>query len=201
MKLLLFSDLHRDRVAARQIVELARDADVVIGAGDFATMRVGLGDVLDELRVIDKPAALVPGNAESAEELRAACVIWPSAVVLHGSGATIAGVEFWGLGGAVPPTPFGLWSYDLTEADAERLLQDCPSGGILVTHSPPLGLLDVSSQGKHLGSRAVLATLERCRPRLAVCGHVHDSSGRRLQHDATLVVNAGPRGMLVELAD
>jgi Icc-related predicted phosphoesterase len=198
MKLLLFSDLHRDRAAAKRLVELSRDADVVIGAGDFATVRHGLADTLGELQAIDKPAVLVPGNAESTEELRTACVDWPTATVLHGDGVTISGVQIWGLGGAVPTTPFGSWSYDFTEQQAEQLLKDCPSGGILVTHSPPFGLLDVSSAGKHLGSRAVLATLERCRPRLIVCGHIHDSSGKQLRHGETTVVNAGPRGVLFD---
>lgn len=198
MKLLLFSDLHRDRAAAKRIVKLSVDVEIVIGAGDFATKRAGLRDTIDELRAIDQPAVLVPGNAESVEELRAACADWPSAVVLHGDGATIAGVEFWGLGGAVPTTPFGAWSYDFTEAQAEQLLNDCPSGGILVSHSPPLGLLDVSSSGKHLGSTAVLAALERCRSRLVVCGHVHDSSGKQIRHGDTIIINAGPHGMLFD---
>jgi Icc-related predicted phosphoesterase len=198
MKLLLFSDLHRDRAAARRIVELSREADIVIGAGDFATKRIGLAETLDELRAIDKPAVLVPGNAESFEELQSACADWPSAVVLHGTGATVAGVEFFGLGGAVPTTPFGAWSYDFTEAEAELLLQACPHGGVLVSHSPPCGLLDTSSAGKSLGSAAVLAAVERCRPWLVVCGHVHDSSGKQICRGETTIINAGPRGMFFD---
>src|SRR5262245_43805430 len=139
MKLLLFSDLHRDRVAAARIVDLSRDADLVIGAGDFATARRGIHDTIDVLRAIEQPAILVPGNSESFEELQAACAQWPSAVVLHGSGTQIAGMPIWGLGGAVPVTPFGNWSYDFTEGEATNLLRDCPIGGILVTHSPPKG--------------------------------------------------------------
>jgi predicted phosphodiesterase len=42
MKLLLFSDLHRDKAAATRIVELARGAEVIIGAGDFANARTGV---------------------------------------------------------------------------------------------------------------------------------------------------------------
>jgi Icc-related predicted phosphoesterase len=199
MNLLLFSDLHRDRTATGRIVELSRDADVVVGAGDFATVRRGLHDTLDVLAAIDKPAVLVPGNAESFEELQAGCAGWPSAVVLHGTGREIDGVPFWGLGGAVPTTPFGPWSYDFTEAQATELLRDCPIGGVLVTHSPPKGLLDRSSAGKSLGSTAVREAVERCRPRLVVCGHIHDRSGRTDRHGETTVINAGPRGMWFEL--
>ena len=44
MKLLLFSDLHCDADAALRLVEQSNRADVVIGAGDFSTMRRGLED-------------------------------------------------------------------------------------------------------------------------------------------------------------
>ena len=34
MKILVFSDLHRDKVAARSLVERSGEADILIGAGD-----------------------------------------------------------------------------------------------------------------------------------------------------------------------
>src|SRR5437867_3967508 len=139
MKLLLFSDLHNDVAAARRLVTLAARADVLIGAGDFCNVRRGLRTCLDVLRVIDKPAVLVAGNNESTEELAGACRDWPQAQVLHGSGTTIAGIDFFGIGGGVPITPFGSWSYDFTEEEAAALLKNCPLGGVLVSHSPPKG--------------------------------------------------------------
>ena len=47
MRVLAFSDLHRDQDAARAIVAASVEADVVIGAGDFATRREGLMERLD----------------------------------------------------------------------------------------------------------------------------------------------------------
>ena len=88
MRLLVFSDLHRDKAAARSIVDRAEDVDVVVGAGDFAVMREGIEDVMDILREIDRPTVLVPGNGESDDELRAACRGWETAHVLHGDGVT-----------------------------------------------------------------------------------------------------------------
>jgi predicted phosphodiesterase len=99
VKLLLFSDLHMDTTAARQLVERARAADVVIGAGDFGNLRRGVRECIAALRAIERTAILVAGNNESTEELTDACRAWPQAHVLHGSGITIAGVEFFGPGG------------------------------------------------------------------------------------------------------
>jgi hypothetical protein len=42
MKLLAFSDLHRDRDRARHLASRAADADVVIGSDDFASRRLGV---------------------------------------------------------------------------------------------------------------------------------------------------------------
>ena len=52
MQLLLFSDVHCDTAAARRIVQQSASADIVIGAGDFATCRRGLQDTIDVLREI-----------------------------------------------------------------------------------------------------------------------------------------------------
>lgn len=200
MKLLLFSDLHADVAAARRIAELAVAADVLVGAGDFGNGRRQVRDCLERLAGIDRPAVLVPGNNESVEELEAAAAIWPTARVLHGSGTPIGGREFFGLGGGVPVTPFGPWSYDFTEEQAAALLAPCPAGAVLVSHSPPHGVLDVSSSGRRLGSTAVREAVLRVRPALVVCGHIHASAGRSETLDGVPVVNAGPAGAWWELA-
>lgn len=67
MKLLLFSDVHRDLVASRRLVARAEEAgiDMAVAAGDLATVREGLDEVVGELREIPVPTVLVPGNGAS----------------------------------------------------------------------------------------------------------------------------------------
>lgn len=199
MKLLLSSDIHCDHAAARRLVEQSAEADAFVCAGDLAVMRRGLQGVVDILTDVECPAVVVPGNGESDTELADACRDWPNAHVLHGSGCEIGGVAFWGLGGGVPVTPFGAWSFDLTEKEAEALLSDCPAGAVLVTHSPPYGHVDMASGGEHLGSRAVLRAIERAEPRLVVCGHIHACWKEESRIGDTRIVNAGPEGIRVEL--
>jgi Icc-related predicted phosphoesterase len=199
MRLLLFSDLHRDLDGARAIVGRAPEADVVVVAGDLATVRRGLSEVVEVLRAIERPTILVPGNSETDDELRQACEDWTAAVVLHGEGTVVEGVPFFGLGAAVPVTPFGPWSFDLDEKQAEGLLENCPLGAVLVSHSPPFGHADRDRMGRSLGSRSVLEAVLRTEPRLVVCGHIHESWGRRSFVGSTPVINAGPEGMFVEI--
>lgn len=197
MRLLLLSDVHCDHDAARSLVERSSEADVLVCAGDLAVMRTGLQETVDILSAAACPTVLVAGNGESDAELAAACEGWTNAHVLHGSGCEIGGVHFWGLGAAIPVTPFGPWSFDLSEEEARPLLAGCPDGAVLVTHSPPHGHVDVAG-GEHLGSRAVLETIQRAGPRLAVCGHIHACWEQQSRMGETQIVNAGPRGIWVE---
>jgi Icc-related predicted phosphoesterase len=197
VKILAFSDLHRDRDQAEKLIALSEEADVVVGAGDFASVRLGLRKAIEPLKQIEVPTVLVPGNNETLDELLEACRDWSSAVVLHGEGTQIDGTAFFGLGGGVPVTPWP-WSFDLSEREADEKLADCPVGCVLVVHSPPKGYVD-ETHGRHLGSEAILAAIETKRPALAVCGHIHEAWGQEATIGSTPVVNLGPEGRLFEL--
>lgn len=199
MRLLLFSDLHCDIRAAQALVERAKNVDVAIGAGDFAQVRRRVSACIDVLREMPCSTVVVPGNNESLDELRAACEGWSGVHVLHGGGITINGINFYGLGGGVPITPFGSWSFDFSEEEAAALLKDFPAGGVLVSHSPPKGCLDVDGGGSSRGSTAVRDLILNKRPALVVCGHIHACWGRTEMLGETTVLNAGPKGITFEL--
>lgn len=193
MRLLAFSDLHRDLDGARSLVERSGAHDVVLGAGDFADTHEGLAETIGALAPIETPTVLVPGNNETIEALRAAVSDWPAARVLHGESAEIDGVTFFGLGAGIPTTPWE-WSFDLSDDEAAGMLEGCPQGAVLVLHSPPHGHCDKSSDDEHLGSHAILDAIARKRPPLAVCGHIHDAWGERSQVGPTEIANLGPSG-------
>jgi Icc-related predicted phosphoesterase len=198
VKLLAFSDLHRDLGQAAKLVEMSAEADVVIGAGDFASVHEGLEETIDALAAIETPTVLVPGNNETADALRAAAAEWSAATVLHGEGTTLDGAAFFGLGAGIPVTPWE-WSFDLDDEAAEEMLTPCPEGAIMVLHSPPRDHCDSSADGTSFGSPALLRAIESKRPRLAVCGHIHESWGCESKIGPTPVRNLGPTGTWIEL--
>jgi Icc-related predicted phosphoesterase len=197
MRLLAFSDLHVDTGQAEELVAASEDADVVLGVGDFASVHSGLEETVDVLRGITAPTIVVPGNNETEDALRDACDGWDNAVVLHGECTAIDGVEFFGLGAGVPVTPWD-WSFDLTEEEAAEKLASCPVGCVLAVHSPPRGHVDTSGAGEHLGSVAVFDAIVAKEPRLALCGHIHESWGERSEIGPTEIVNLGPAGTLLD---
>lgn len=94
------------------------------------------------------------------------------------------------------------WCPDLTGfayfADTEQLAdrwRRIPSGiDVLVTHTPPLGILDLPRTGMvHLGCPMLRQELKRIRPRLHVFGHVHASRGH-MEEEGICFVNASVVG-------
>lgn len=198
MRILAFSDLHRDLEQGAKLVEMSAEADVVIGAGDFASMHEGLEETVDALAGIVTPTVLVPGNNENVDALRSAAANWSAATVLHGEGTTIDGTEFFGLGAGIPVTPWD-WSFDLDDGAATEMLAACPEGAVLVLHSPPRNHCDSAADGTNFGSPALLRAIEEKRPRLAVCGHIHESWGCESEIGPTPVRNLGPTGTWIEI--
>ncbi|UAJ09935.1 metallophosphatase domain-containing protein [Glacieibacterium megasporae] len=60
---------------------------------------------------------------------------------------------------------------------------------ILITHTPPQGILDTSSRGRSCGCPSLADELKRIAPRVHCFGHVHAAAGRR-QVGKTLYLNA-----------
>ena len=190
MKILAFSDLHMAADKAAAIVAASAKADLVIGAGDFCHHRTGLAQAMGMLKGIKCPFVVVPGNAESAEELRVAAD--PQTDMLHGQSVDVDGFDIFGIGYGIPVTPFGSWSCDMTETEAEAMLKQCKTADIIVSHSPPKGVADMTSQGQSVGSTALRDAIVRLSPKLVFCGHIHDSWGVSGTIGRSHVDNLGP---------
>lgn len=192
MKILAFSDLHRDRTAARAIVDASVDADIVVGAGDFGTRGEGTNETLEILRETAIPIVLVSGNHDDFGSLQSFCADWETGHLLHGAEFVTGGTCFFGLGHEIPRRNQSDWNAFLNEEDATGMLAPCPQGAVLITHSPPLGTADMQKDGTSEGSAAVLAAVEAKQPVLHLCGHIHNSWGRTGTIGPTPVHNLGP---------
>ncbi len=97
------------------------------------------------------------------------------------------------MGDAVVQTVHELGVHETAEG-AEEVYAQIPEGiDILVSHQPPYGYgdryFDVGSgKVEHLGSPELLAAIDRVRPKLAICGHIHDGYGRT-EYDGIVIYN------------
>ncbi|MGI9294730.1 MAG: metallophosphoesterase family protein, partial [Pseudomonadales bacterium] len=98
MKILAFSDIHRNVDVAQQLVSASQDADVLIGAGDFGTRGQGASDTIDILKSVQIPTIIVSGNHDSSIELEGMCSNWKLGHFLHGTSIKVKDFTFFGLG-------------------------------------------------------------------------------------------------------
>lgn len=186
MKLLHLSDTHGQH---RQLGPLP-PADILVHSGDFMSNGSDQNELLDFLNWLrDLPYAhkvIVSGNHDLLMYKRP----FPEGLsdgtlhILHNSSVCIMGLKFHGLPMYIP---------DILSGAYFRFIADIPQDtDILVSHEPPLGILD-RPKGQFLKpypSHAELTERVReIRPRYHLFGHEHDAYGI-LKQDGTVFSNA-----------
>lgn len=190
MRIFLASDIHGARAAVAELPAraLLQGADLIVLAGDISHRGKPRGFIEELVAGFHGlPVLAVPGNLDPLE-------VHPDfaragAIFLHEGRIKVEGLGFAGMGGATPHLFGG--PYQVEEKKIELGLRLAEPGDVLVVHCPPRGTLDRTTLGIRAGSRAAAAAVERLRPRLVLCGHVHEARGV-LERDGTLYVNAGP---------
>jgi len=131
----------------------------------------------------------VGGNHDFALEERAAqgMRVLENAVLLVDAPFEYRGVLFYGS----PWTPELIdWAFYLEPEDAEARWSKIPrETDVLITHSPPAGILDVNRSGKGCGCPHLAERVKAVKPALHCFGHVHASAGTLLR-DGVRYINA-----------
>lgn len=174
-------------------------ADVLIHCGDFTMFSRSLSAVKDfndwlgELP--HRTKLVVAGNHEHFLQLDPSRrSLLSNATVLIDEGITIDGLKIFG--SAVTPQSGGAFSMP-SSADRARHWQLIPNDtNVLITHGPPLGVLDRSpGQQDHMGDPELLERINELPSlRLHCFGHVHGAHGS-VEKDGVRFVNAALMGM------
>lgn len=169
------------------------EGDLFIHCGDLT----GRGS-LDKLRAANdwiaglphRHKVFVPGNHDFCFQLepKGSAQVFTAATVLIDAGLEVEGFKLWGS----PWQPwFHNWAFNLPRGERLReVWERVPSDtDILVTHSPPAGILDETSRGEQVGCADLREALRRIRPKLHVFGHIHEAYGTH-EEDGTIFGNA-----------
>jgi hypothetical protein len=200
MRLLALSDIHGNRQCVRRILAHAAQQptlpDAIVIAGDLTNW----GSPDEAIAIIELCEAFVPrvltvaGNCDDE--------LIEKYIVKHGNSLTGAGRELGGVGffGVSCGTPHLGNTWEVTEEvmdgwlrSGHQAIADAPRK-VLVTHSPPYGMVDWAQTKKHGGSHAVRAALDQYHIQLVVCGHIHEARGLE-RYNHTTVINCGAAWM------
>lgn len=166
--------------------------DVLIHAGD-ATM---IGSEKQILRFLNwyqaqpyKHKILIAGNHDFGFEknsIYAEECARKGIHYLNDSGIEIDGIRYWGS----PVQPwFGNWAFNRDRGpDISQHWDLIPQGtDILITHGPPINILDETQEGDRVGCADLLRAVERVNPRYHIFGHVHEAYGQLTQGPTTFI--------------
>ncbi|MEZ5329862.1 MAG: metallophosphatase domain-containing protein [Verrucomicrobiales bacterium] len=167
------------------------ECDILIHCGDFCSFEQEDKKTLDDVDVwfAEAPAkrvVCVGGNHDFLLQRRE--FRFSQATFLEDSLVEIDGLSIYGSPWCPDLSGF---AYYATEDQLIERWRKIPSGiDILITHTPPYGVLDVPTSGNvHLGCPHLHDELRRIQPRLHVFGHVHASHGVQTE-GVTRFVNA-----------
>lgn len=133
------------------------------------------------------PVAAIAGNHDFILRDRPDLVRYFRWTYLQDSGMTLLGFKVWGTPWQLP---FNDWAFNAPEAQLARVWKHIPSDtDILIVHGPPLGYGDFSAlTNTHQGSTSLMVRIREIKPKLVVCGHIHEGYGQ-YKLDDTLIAN------------
>jgi len=191
LKITFISDTHNKHNKIKIL-----ESDILIHAGD-ATGRGSVQEVASFLNWFEQQPAkhkiYVAGNHDfllEKDPLLSKMLLseHPSIIYLQDSMIEIMGLKIYGS----PHQPFfHNWAFNKNESQLKDIWSNIPDEvDILVTHGPPLNILDETEDGDRVGCNWLRkAVLERIKPRVHHFGHIHEGYGT-MQIDNTIFVNS-----------
>jgi Icc-related predicted phosphoesterase len=175
MKFLCVCDLHGEDTC----LDYLRDAlarvkpDAIVIAGDLTAP--GPASFADDLLAFlkGKKVFAVHGNMDNERVIR---LLGERGASIHGRTTKFKGCCIAGIGGS-NPTPFHTPT-EYSEEEIARVLKDIGRVDVFVSHFPPFNTAaDLVAGGAHAGSRALRDWILAVKPRVVVCGHIHENAG------------------------
>jgi Icc-related predicted phosphoesterase len=190
MNILFLSDTHGKH---RRLKNLP-PADLIIHAGDVSRSGADyeVDDFMQWFGGLDyKYKIFIAGNHDfwlEDETVRRVQRRLPKNVYyLCDSGVEIECIKFWG--SPVNPRFFD-WAFNRDRGEDIRkhwklIAKDTD---VLITHTPPFGILDRTMSGVHIGCEDLLKAVKQIKPRYHLFGHIHEAYGT-IKSDETTFVN------------
>lgn len=200
LKILAAGDIHGDIGLAEKLAEKAKKekVDLVVLCGDLTLAETSTKNIVGPFKKRHEKVLLIPGNHETVATADFLAELY-GVKNIHGYSVKYKDVGIFGAGGA----NIGLFqmdekeTYDLLKKGFDRIKY--LKKKIMVTHVHPTGSKMEKFTTIFPGSEGVRKAVERFKPALLLCSHVHEAEGIEEKIGKTKVVNVGKRGKIIEI--
>ena len=198
MKFLTFVDLHEDKKYLKELIKRASkdDIDFVICAGDLTMFGRSLRYVLKQFNNLNKKVYLIPGNHESDKMFKEVIADYPNCINFNKKAIKKEDYVILGYGGG----GFAADDPEFRKISREWYGKYQNDKVILVTHGPPYGNKTDLLEKRHVGNYDYKKFVERIKPKLMICGHLHETAGTQDKIGKTIIINPGWEGRVIELS-
>lgn len=159
---------------------------VIAGNHDLTFDSANYPSVLKRKLLKNKPN--FPGGCHSEDLCKETKKLLSEAIYLEDSGVEILGKRFYGSPWS-PEKSMTCFKLPRGPAMLEKWRQIPADIDVLITHTPPFGVLDRTKLGVNAGCQDLLGELKRIKPKVHVFGHIHDGFGT-LERDGVKFINA-----------
>jgi uncharacterized protein len=183
MKILAVADFHGSQYRLNIVLENIKkySPELVIVCGDIT--QFGPGEVATNfLNQILADTFAISGNIDTSDVAEAIDKSKATNITLKKVEKNK--ISFVGVGGDA-----------ISQSDARIIEKLLNKKSVLVSHAPPHGFQDKAFIGMHAGNKELRKIVDKCKPRLVICGHIHEDPGYT-KTNSTFIVNCsmGKRG-------
>lgn len=188
MKILALADFHAEEIILSRLKEhlKSEEYDAITISGDL-TENGPVSYVQELLKILKgQKVFAVLGNCDPKqikENLGGACV--------ENRNVEFKGLNITGIGGGVISRHGTINEKSEEEFEKELKGLKIDEKTIFISHCPPYGILDTTFNGEKIGSKSIKKMIEERKPKLFVCGHVHEEEGWE-KVNKTIVINLPP---------
>jgi len=200
LKILAAGDIHGDMSLASKLAKKAEDenVDLVILCGDITSFDRFTKNLIGPFVKKHKKVLLIPGNHESFATADFLAEVY-GVKNIHGYSVRYKDVGLFGCGGA---------NIGLQQLDEKEIYSLLKKGfdkikylkkKIMVTHVHPSKTIMEKFTKFFPGSEGVRKAIDKLKPDILLCSHVHEAEGIEEKIGKTKVINVGKKGKIIEI--
>ena len=200
LRILASGDIHGDSLLVQKLAKRAvdEDVDLVVLCGDLSGFGQNTDNLIGPFVKQHKKVLLIPGNHDNFATADFLAEVY-GVKNIHGYSVRYKDIGLFGCGGAnIGPERLNEKEiYDLLKKGFDNIKY--LKKKIMVTHMHPTNTKMEKLSQFVPGSPGVMRAIEKFKPDILLCSHVHEAAGIEEKIGSSKVVNVAKNGKVIEI--